>query len=103
MPPPSSRMDIARITFAVIAICSLLAGCYALSAMMDLFCSYDITKNLHLTAGVYNVFDKEYYLWNRVRTAGAGNAVFSGSTSAAGIGRWSQPGRNARVTLAWSF
>lgn len=71
--------------------------------LLDLFGSYDITKNLHLTAGIYNVFDKEYYLWNRVRTAGAGNAVFSGSTSAAGIGRWSQPGRNARVTLSWSF
>jgi hemoglobin/transferrin/lactoferrin receptor protein len=71
--------------------------------LLDLFGSYDITRNLHLTAGVYNVFDKEYYLWNRVRTAGAGNAVFSGSTSAAGIGRWSQPGRNVRVALSWSF
>lgn len=71
--------------------------------LLDLFGSYDITPKLHLTAGVYNVFNKEYYLWNRVRTVGAGTAIFSGATSEAGIGRWSQPGRNLRFTLSYEF
>jgi len=71
--------------------------------LLDVFGSYAITPSLQLTAGVYNVFDKEYYLWNRVRTAGAGTAIFQGATSPAGIGRWSQPGRNLRFTISYNF
>ncbi|WNH50768.1 TonB-dependent hemoglobin/transferrin/lactoferrin family receptor [Stenotrophomonas oahuensis] len=71
--------------------------------LLDVFGSYAITSRLQLTAGVYNVFDKEYYLWNRVRTAGAGTAVFQGATSPEGIGRWSQPGRNVRFTVSYDF
>lgn len=71
--------------------------------LLDLFGSYALTSRLHLTAGVYNLFDKQYYLWNRVRTAGGGTAVFQGSTSPEGIGRWSQPGRNARFTISYDF
>ena len=71
--------------------------------LLDLFGSYDISSRLHLTAGIYNVFNKEYYLWNRVRTAGAGTTIFQGNTSEAGIGRWSQPGRNVRFTLSYDF
>ncbi|WP_256642930.1 TonB-dependent hemoglobin/transferrin/lactoferrin family receptor [Stenotrophomonas sp. 9(2022)] len=71
--------------------------------LLDVFGSYAITPKINLTAGVYNVFDKEYYLWNRVRTAGAGTAIFQGATSPDGIGRWSQPGRNVRFTLSYDF
>lgn len=71
--------------------------------LLDVFGGYDITPRLHLTAGVYNVFNKEYYLWNRVRTVGSGSAVFAGNTSPEGIGRWSQPGRNVRFTLSFDF
>ena len=71
--------------------------------LLDVFGSYTIMPRLQLTAGVYNVFDKEYYLWNRVRTAGAGTAVFQGATSPEGIGRWSQPGRNVRFTISYDF
>ncbi|WP_282298591.1 TonB-dependent hemoglobin/transferrin/lactoferrin family receptor [Stenotrophomonas sp. PS02289] len=71
--------------------------------LLDVFGSYAITPRVQLTAGVYNVFNKEYYLWNRVRTAGAGTAIFQGATSPAGIGRWSQPGRNVRFTISYDF
>ncbi|KAA9001496.1 TonB-dependent hemoglobin/transferrin/lactoferrin family receptor [Stenotrophomonas cyclobalanopsidis] len=71
--------------------------------LLDVFGSYAITPKINLTAGVYNVFNKEYYLWNRVRTAGAGTAIFQGATSPDGIGRWSQPGRNVRFTLSYDF
>ncbi|HYG06314.1 MAG TPA: TonB-dependent hemoglobin/transferrin/lactoferrin family receptor [Stenotrophomonas sp.] len=86
--------------FEVVPVFAYKARAYTL---LDVFGSYAITPRLQLTAGVYNVFDKEYYLWNRVRTAGAGNAVFQGNTSEAGIGRWSQPGRNVRFTLTYAF
>ncbi|HVJ38708.1 MAG TPA: TonB-dependent receptor, partial [Stenotrophomonas sp.] len=71
--------------------------------LLDLFGSYKLSPRLRLTGGVYNVFDKEYYVWNRVRTIGAGTAVFQGNTSDAGIGRWSQPGRNLRFTVSYDF
>ncbi len=71
--------------------------------LLDVFGSYAITPKINLTAGVYNVFNKEYYLWNRVRTVGAGTAIFQGATSPDGIGRWSQPGRNVRFTLIYDF
>ncbi|VFR84827.1 Outer membrane receptor proteins, mostly Fe transport [plant metagenome] len=71
--------------------------------LLDVFGSYAITPRINLTAGVYNVFNKEYYLWNRVRTAGGGSAIFQGATSPDGIGRWSQPGRNVRFTLSYDF
>ncbi len=71
--------------------------------LLDVFGSYAITPKINLTAGVYNVFNKEYYLWNRVRTVGAGTAIFQGATSPDGIGRWSQPGRNVRFTLSYDF
>lgn len=71
--------------------------------LLDVFGNYAITPRINLTAGVYNVFNKEYYLWNRVRTAGAGTAIFQGATSPEGIGRWSQPGRNVRFTVSYDF
>lgn len=71
--------------------------------ILDLFGSYDITPKIRLTAGVYNVFDKEYYLWNTIRTIGSGSSVWQGNTSQEGVGRWSQPGRNVRLTLTYEF
>ncbi|HHA2747700.1 TPA: hypothetical protein ACOEQV_000066 [Stenotrophomonas maltophilia] len=71
--------------------------------LLDVFGSYAITPRINLTAGVCNVFNKEYYLRNRVRTAGAGTAIIQGATSPDGIGRWSQPGPNVRFTLSYDF
>lgn len=71
--------------------------------VFDLYGTFNVTKNLRINAGVYNLFDKEYYLWSRIRTVGAGTAVFQGNTSEEGIGRYSEPGRNFRVTLAYTF
>ncbi|MFV7425487.1 hypothetical protein ACNPNN_20685 [Stenotrophomonas geniculata] len=71
--------------------------------LLDVFGSYTITPQVNLTAGVYNVFNKEYCLWNRLRTTGSGTAIFQGATSPDGIGRWSQPGRNVRFTLSYDF
>lgn len=68
-----------------------------------MFGSYAIAPRFNLTVHVYNVFYKEYYLWNRMRTAGARTAISQGATSPDGIGRWSQSGRNVRFTLNYDF
>ncbi|MFT4249697.1 MAG: TonB-dependent hemoglobin/transferrin/lactoferrin family receptor [Pseudomonas sp.] len=71
--------------------------------IFDVFGTYNISRKIRLTAGVYNVFNKEYYLWNTIRTIGSGSSVWQGNTSQAGVGRWSQPGRNLRLTLTYEF
>mgnify|MGYP003584022596 FL=1 len=65
--------------------------------LLDVFGSYAITDRLQLTAGVYNVFDKEYYLWNRGGAAGAGTAAFPPRRYRAGQApRRPASGRSAR-------
>jgi hemoglobin/transferrin/lactoferrin receptor protein len=71
--------------------------------VLDLFGALDITKNMRLSAGVYNVLDEKYYLWPRVRFVNEGTTTLYGYASGEGIGRFSEPGRNYRVSLAWQF
>ncbi|WP_129779931.1 TonB-dependent hemoglobin/transferrin/lactoferrin family receptor [Peristeroidobacter soli] len=71
--------------------------------VLDLFGDISITKDLRLNAGVYNVFDKKYYQWPRVRYVNEGTTTLYGYVTGDGIGRYSEPGRNFRVSLSWQF
>ena len=71
--------------------------------ILDLIGEINITKDLRLNAGVYNVFDEKYYLWPRVRFVNEGTTTLYGYVTGDGIGRYSEPGRNFRVSLAWQF
>jgi hemoglobin/transferrin/lactoferrin receptor protein len=71
--------------------------------VFDLLTEIDVTKDVRLTAGIYNVADERYYLWPRVRFVNEGTTTLYGYASGAGIGRYSEPGRNFRVSLAWQF
>ncbi|MFA5629955.1 MAG: TonB-dependent hemoglobin/transferrin/lactoferrin family receptor [Porticoccaceae bacterium] len=71
--------------------------------VVDLQARYDITPNLRLNAGIYNLFDEEYIRWQRIRFAEEGTAVFRGGVSGDGIRRFTEPGRNYRLTLAYAF
>lgn len=71
--------------------------------VLDLFGDINITKDLRLNAGVYNVFDEKYYLWPRVRNVNEGTTTLYGYVTGDGIGRYSEPGRNFRVSLSWQF
>ena len=71
--------------------------------VLDLFGDVEIVTGLRLNAGIYNVFDKEYYLWPRVRYVHEGTTTLYGYVTGDGIGRYSEPGRNFRVSLAWQF
>lgn len=70
---------------------------------LDLFGDINITKGLRLNAGIYNVFDEKYYLWPRVRFVNEGTTTLYGYVQGDGIGRYSEPGRNFRVSLSWQF
>ncbi|MDR6095878.1 TonB-dependent hemoglobin/transferrin/lactoferrin family receptor [Stenotrophomonas sp. SORGH_AS_0321] len=71
--------------------------------VLDLVGSWNVTEQLRVSAGVYNLTDREYYLWQRVRGVFEGTNTLYGYVNAEGIGRYSEPGRNARVTVAYSF
>lgn len=71
--------------------------------VLDLFGDINITKDLRINAGIYNVFDEKYYLWPRVRFVNEGTTTLYGYVTGDGIGRYSEPGRNFRVSLSWQF
>ncbi|KAF1054245.1 MAG: putative hemoglobin and hemoglobin-haptoglobin-binding protein 2 [Stenotrophomonas maltophilia] len=69
--------------------------------MLDLTGYYKLTKDLTLNAGIYNLTDKKYWLWDDVRGYdGVGEA---GVLSPANIDRLTQPGRNFSVNLVWDI
>ncbi|AFZ02848.1 TonB-dependent hemoglobin/transferrin/lactoferrin family receptor [Calothrix sp. PCC 6303] len=67
-------------------------------ALFDFIGYYNISRNLSLTAGVYNIFNTEYYQYADMRTIDARSATF-----AAQRGRYAQPGTNFAVGLSWKF
>jgi len=66
---------------------------------------YNFTPKLKLTAGVYNLFDEEYIRWQRIRFANQGSPAGGarGGVSLDGIHRYTEPGRNFKVTMAYAF
>jgi len=71
--------------------------------VVDLFGSYRFNEHLRINAGVYNLFDERYYQWARIRNVSRGDFYLYGYATEDGIGRYSEPGRNYRVTVSFSF
>lgn len=71
--------------------------------VFDLYASFNVTPSLRINAGVYNLFDQEYYLWSRIRGLTEGTGVTWGEVHRDGIGRYSEPGRNLRLTVSYVF
>ncbi|MBD9369596.1 TonB-dependent hemoglobin/transferrin/lactoferrin family receptor [Xanthomonas sp. XNM01] len=71
--------------------------------VVDLFGSYRFNEHLRVNAGVYNLFDEKYYQWARIRNVSRGDFYLYGYATDDGIGRYSEPGRNVRATLTWTF
>lgn len=63
----------------------------------------DLVRYLRVNAGLYNAFDAKYYQWARIRNVTRGDFYLYGYATDYGIGRYSEPGRNWRVSLNWSF
>ena len=69
------------------------------STVMDLVSTMEFGDNWLLNVGVYNLLDKEYYRWERIRYA----ASSRNNISADGIQRYSEPGRYAKLSVSYSF
>lgn len=62
--------------------------------VVDLMGYYQVNKNVTVNAGVFNVFDRKYFAWTDVRSL---------SPSYAQIDAYSQPGRNATISVKYQF
>lgn len=60
--------------------------------LVDITAYWDINKHLRLAGGIFNVFDKKYWLWSNVGQTGLA------ATSPA-LDRYTQPGINVAVNL----
>ena len=69
------------------------------STVVDLVSNMEFGDNWLLNLGVYNLLDKEYYRWERIRYA----ASSRNNISANGIQRYSEPGRYAKLSVSYSF
>jgi len=73
------------------------------AAVLDLSLQWDIRPQLELTAGVFNLLDKQYYRWERIRFINQSPGAVLGGVLGNGIERFSEPGRYARIGLAYHF
>ena len=71
--------------------------------VVDLYGSFRVNEHLRINAGIYNLFDERYYQWARIRNVSRGDFYLYGYATDYGIGRYSEPGRNFRVSISWSF
>lgn len=63
-------------------------------AVFDLTGQYRINKNLGVSAGVFNLFDRKYFYWSDVRNV---------SPTFAALDAYSQPGRNFALSVKADF
>lgn len=68
--------------------------------LLDLLGYWNLSKQATLNFGVFNLTDRKYFLWSDLQGTGGGTAAMG---TIASLDRFSQPGRNARVTLRYQF
>lgn len=69
--------------------------------VLDLTGFYKVTDDVTVSAGLYNLTDKQYWLWDDVRGYdGVGEAAV---INPANLDRLTQPGRNFAVNLIWDI
>lgn len=68
---------------------------------LDLTGYYKLSDDITLNAGLYNLADKKYWLWDNVR--GYDSVGEASVTAPANLDRLTQPGRNVSVNLVWDI
>ncbi|VVN82284.1 TonB-dependent receptor [Pseudomonas fluorescens] len=69
--------------------------------VLDLTGFYKVTDDVTVSAGLYNLTDKQYWLWDDVRGYdGVGEAAV---INPANLDRLTQPGRNFAINLVWDI
>lgn len=69
--------------------------------ILDLTGYYKLTDDLTVNAGIYNLTDKKYWLWDDVR--GYDSVGEASVLAPANLDRLTQPGRNFSVNLVWDI
>jgi len=69
--------------------------------VVDLTGYYRVTPDITVNAGLYNLADKKYWLWDDVR--GYDSTGEAGFLAPANLDRLTQPGRNVSVNVVWSI
>jgi hemoglobin/transferrin/lactoferrin receptor protein len=69
--------------------------------ILDLTGHYRLADDLTLNAGLYNLTDKNYWLWDNVR--GYDSVGEASVTAPANLDRLTQPGRNVSINLVWDI
>ena len=62
--------------------------------IVDLTAYYKPHKDVTINAGIFNMFDKKYWIWDDVRNV---------TEAYEGINRYTQPGRNYSVSVKWEI
>ena len=62
--------------------------------LVDLTAYYKPHKDVTINAGVFNIADKQYWVWDDVRHTTASDP---------GLNRYTQPGRNYSVSVKWEI
>lgn len=73
------------------------------AAVLDITAFYKLTEQLTLRAGVFNVTDKEYYIWDSIRFVGRDDLRPGIGVRDNGISRYTEPGRNFTVRADFKF
>lgn len=68
--------------------------------VLDLTGWWNLSKRAVLNFGVFNLGDRKYFLWSDLQGTGGGATPMASNTS---IDRYSQPGRNASVSVKYQF
>jgi hemoglobin/transferrin/lactoferrin receptor protein len=69
--------------------------------VLDLTGYYKVTRDLTLSAGLYNLTNQKYWLWDNVR--GYDSVGEAAVTAPANLGRLTEPGRNLSFNLVWDL
>ena len=62
--------------------------------IIDLTAYYKPYKGITINAGIFNITDKKYWIWNDVRNV---------TSNDQGLNRYTQPGRNYAVSVKWEI
>ena len=62
--------------------------------IVDMTAYYQPMKNLTINAGIFNITDKKYWVWDDVRNI---------TVADQGLNRYTQPGRNYSVSVKWEI
>jgi len=71
--------------------------------LLDFQSRYQLTSEVKLTFGIYNITDQQYWRWQRVQFVTKGTGGARGGVDGDGINRYAEPGRNFKISVSYSF